>query len=79
MKAVLRGKLIALGASKKKLERAYTSILTAHLKALEQKKANTPKRVEGRKSSNSGLKSTKLKQEELYKELTKPGYGSFRK
>ena len=44
MKAVVRGKLIALSASKKKLERAYTSSLTAHLKALEQKEANTPKR-----------------------------------
>ena len=37
-------KLIALSASKKTLERAYTSNLTAHLKALEQKEANTPKR-----------------------------------
>jgi hypothetical protein len=44
MKAVLRGKLIALSVSKKKLERAYTSSLIAHLKALEQKEANTPKR-----------------------------------
>jgi hypothetical protein len=44
MKAVLRGKLIALSASKKKLKRAYTSSLTAHLKALEQKEANIPKR-----------------------------------
>ena len=44
MKAVVRGKLIALSASKKKLERAYTSSLTAHLKALKQKEANTPKR-----------------------------------
>ena len=43
-KAFLRGKLIALGASKKKLERAYTTSLTAHLKALEQKEANSPKR-----------------------------------
>jgi hypothetical protein len=33
-----------LGAFKRKLERAYTSSLTAHLKALEQKVANTPKR-----------------------------------
>jgi hypothetical protein len=41
---VLRGKLIALSATKEKLERAYTSSLTAHLKALEQKKANSPKR-----------------------------------
>jgi hypothetical protein len=44
MKGVLRGELIALSASKKKLERAYTSILIAHLKALEQKEANSPKR-----------------------------------
>jgi hypothetical protein len=44
MKAVLRGKLIALSAAKKKLERAHTSSLTAHLKALEQKEANSPKR-----------------------------------
>jgi hypothetical protein len=44
MKAVLRGKLIALSASKKNLERAYMSSLTAHLKALEQKEANLPKR-----------------------------------
>jgi hypothetical protein len=46
MKAFLRGKLIALSASKKKLERerAHTSSLTTHLKALEQKKANSPMR-----------------------------------
>jgi hypothetical protein len=44
MKAFLRGKLIALSASKKKVERAHTSSLTTHLKALEQKEANSPKR-----------------------------------
>jgi hypothetical protein len=44
VKAVLRGKLIALSATKKKLERANTSNLTTHLKALEQKEANSPKR-----------------------------------
>jgi hypothetical protein len=43
--AFLRGKLIALSASKKKLERAHTSNLTIHLKALEQKEANSPKRT----------------------------------
>ena len=37
MKAFLRGELIAMSASKKKLERAHTSSLTTHLKALEQK------------------------------------------
>jgi hypothetical protein len=44
MKAVVRGKCIALSASKKKLERAYTSSLTAHLKALEQKEEIIPKK-----------------------------------
>ena len=44
MKAVLRGKLIALSDYKKKLERAYTSSLIAHLEALELKEANSPKR-----------------------------------
>jgi hypothetical protein len=34
-KAVLKGKVIALSASKEKLGKAYTSNLTAHLKALE--------------------------------------------
>ena len=42
--AVLRGKLIALSVSKKKLQRAYTSRQTAHLEALELKEANSPKR-----------------------------------
>ena len=58
MKTVLRGKLIAQSASKKKLERAYTSSLTAHLKALEEKEANIPKRSR-HQEINSGLKSIK--------------------
>jgi hypothetical protein len=44
MKAFLRGKLKALSASNKKLERTHTSSLTIHLKALEQKEANSLKR-----------------------------------
>jgi hypothetical protein len=44
MKAFLRGKLILLSDSKKKLERAHNSSLTTHLKALEKKEANSPKR-----------------------------------
>jgi hypothetical protein len=44
MKAVLRGKFIALSALIKKLERSYTNNLTAHLRALEQKEASSPKR-----------------------------------
>jgi len=41
---MLREKLIALSACRKKLERTYISGLTAHLKALEQKEVNTPRR-----------------------------------
>ena len=37
MKAFLRGKLIALSASKKKLERAHISSLKTYLKAIEKK------------------------------------------
>jgi hypothetical protein len=44
MKAVLRRKLIAMSATKKKLESACTSSLTAHLKTVEQKEENLPKR-----------------------------------
>jgi hypothetical protein len=44
MKAFLRRKLIALSASKKKLEKAHTSSLTTHLNDLEQKEANSRKR-----------------------------------
>jgi hypothetical protein len=44
MKAVVRGKHIALIVSKKKLVKAYTRSLTTHLKALEQKEANIPMR-----------------------------------
>jgi hypothetical protein len=48
MKAVLRGKLIPMSAFKKEPERAYSSSLTEHLNALEQKEANVTKRIDGR-------------------------------
>jgi hypothetical protein len=46
MKAVLRGKLIALNATKKKLERTHTSSLTNTPESSRKKKkeANSPKR-----------------------------------
>jgi hypothetical protein len=45
MRAFLREKSIALSSCQKKLERAHTSSLTTHLKALEQKEANISKRI----------------------------------
>jgi hypothetical protein len=79
MKAVLRGKFITLNASKKKLERAYTNSLTAHLKSLEQKEANSPKRSRGQEVIKLRAEINQVEQKELYKELTKPGAGSLRK
>jgi hypothetical protein len=44
MKVVLRGKFTVLSALVKKLERSYINNLTAYLRALEQKEANSLKR-----------------------------------
>ncbi|KAL6031701.1 hypothetical protein STEG23_031911 [Scotinomys teguina] len=44
MKAVLRGKFLALNARIKKLEKPHINDLTAHLKVLEQEEAKTPRR-----------------------------------
>jgi hypothetical protein len=49
MKAFLRGKLKALSAPQKDLERAHTSSLTTHLNALEKKKKIHPRGVDERK------------------------------
>jgi Rps23 Pro-64 3,4-dihydroxylase Tpa1-like proline 4-hydroxylase len=70
MKAELRGKFKALSAFIQKSERSHISKLTAHLKALEQKEANTPKRSRLGKiftnlTSDRGLIS------KIYKELKK--------
>ena len=79
MKAFLRGNLIALTASKKKLDKAHTNSLTTHLKSLEQKEANSPKRSRWEEIIKLRAKSPKWKQEELFKESTKGGAGSLRK
>jgi hypothetical protein len=82
-KAFLRGKLLALSAVKRKPERAYTSNLTAHLKALEQKEANSPKRSRWQEiiklRAEINQFKTKRTIQELSKESTKPGAGSLRK
>jgi hypothetical protein len=54
MKAVLREKFIALSALIKNLERTYTSILTVHLKALEQKKQTDTRGQDRKKNQTQG-------------------------
>jgi hypothetical protein len=73
LKAVLRGKFIAPSAlvKKEKLEVSYTNNLTAHLRALEQKEANSPKR--SRWQEIVKLRA-EIKQREKYKESTKAGF-----
>jgi hypothetical protein len=53
MKAFVRGKLIALSASKKKLERAHTSRFTTHLKSLEEKKKKRSKFTQKNKAAGN--------------------------
>ena len=50
IKAVLRGKFIAIQAYLKKQEKSQINNLTLHLKQLERKKWRTPGLVEGKKS-----------------------------
>jgi hypothetical protein len=67
-----------LSAFKKKLEKAYTISFTENLKSLEKKETNSPKGSR-QQEVNLGLKSTKWKQKELYKESTKPRSWFFEK
>jgi hypothetical protein len=78
-KAVLRGKLIALSVSKKKLERAYTSSLTAHLEPLKLKEGNSSKRSRWQEIIKLRAKINQVETNELFKESTKPGASSLRK
>ena len=73
--------LVALRASKKKLERAYNSSLKAHLKALEQKETNTPKRSRRQEIIKLGAEINQIETNFNYskkKKSTKPGADSLR-
>ena len=79
MKTVIREKFTALNASKKKLDRRCRSSLTAQLKALEQKEANSPKRNRRQETIKLRTEINQVETKELYKESTKPGAGCLRK
>ena len=79
---VLRGKLIALSASIKQLEIAYTTSLIAHLKALEQKEANKPKRSRWQEIIKLRAEFNQVETKRTIQRInqtTKPGAGSLRK
>jgi hypothetical protein len=80
MKAVLKGKLIALSDSIKKLERSYTSSLAAQLKALEHKVENTPKRSRCQGIIKLRAEINQVENKKSYiQRSTKPGASSLRK
>ena len=79
MKAFLSGKLIALSATKRKLEGAYTSSLTAHLKALEHKEANSPKRSRQQEIIKLRAEINQVETKRTIKESNKPEAGSLSK
>jgi hypothetical protein len=79
MKAVLRGKLITLSASKKKLEKEYPSSLTAHLKSLEQKETNTCKRSRWQKIIKLRAEISQVETKRTIQRINKTRAGSLRK
>ena len=66
-------------SKRKKLERAYTSNLAAHLKALEQKEANTPKRSTQQEIIKLRAEINQVETKRTTWKSTKPGVGSLRK
>ena len=56
VKAVLRGRFIAIQAHLKKLEKSQINNLTLHLKQLEKEEMKNPGLVEGKKSQKLGQK-----------------------
>jgi hypothetical protein len=76
---VVRGKLKALSASKKKLKRAYTSTLTAHLKALEHKEPKIPKRSRLQEIVKLSVEINKIETERTIQRIDKTKSWVFEK
>jgi hypothetical protein len=53
--------------------------LTVHLKAVEQKEGNSPKRSRLQEIKKLRAEINQVETKELFKESTKPGTGSLRK
>jgi hypothetical protein len=63
----------------KKLKRAYTSSLTTHLKALEQKEANTRKKSKPQEIIKLRAEINQIETERTIQRIHKLGAGSLRK
>ena len=79
MDAVLRGKFIALSDSKAKLDGANNSSLTAQMKALEQKEADTPKKSRRQEIIKIRAEIDQIETKRPLKKSTKPRVSSLRK
>jgi hypothetical protein len=77
--SISKRKIIALSAFKKKLERAHTSSLTKHLKALEQKEANSPKRSRWQEIIKLRGKINQVETRKSIPRINQRGAGSLRK
>ena len=75
---VLRGKFIALSTLVKELGRSYTSNFTAHLRALEQKEANTPKRSRRQEITKLRAEINQLETKRTIQRINKPKVGPLR-
>jgi hypothetical protein len=62
-----------------KQKRAYTTSLTAYLKALYQKEAKAHKRSRHQEVIKLRAEINQVEKKDPYKESTKPGAASFRK
>ena len=70
---------MALSASTKKLGRAYTSSLIAHLKALEQNEANTPKQSRRQEITKLRAEINHIEKSYIKKQTKKNEAGSLKK
>ena len=83
MKAVLRGKFIALSAYRKKVDRSHTNDLIVHLKVLEQKETDILRRSRQQEifklRTEISKPETNNNKKKQYKEPMKQRVGSLRK
>jgi hypothetical protein len=71
MKAVLRGKSIVLSALVKKLERSYTNNLTTHLRAIEHKEANSPRKSRMQEIVKLSVEINQIETNKIMKRISK--------